>query len=213
MTVDYRLYFVTDPKLCADPQKGGKGLVETALAAVHGGATIVQYRHPEAKGRVLFDEAKALKDALKPLGIPLIINDRVDLALAVKANGVHLGQSDLPVTKARALMGPQALIGLSIDQSQQITAQEEALCDYVGAGPVFATRTKSDALPAIGLDGLRQICHATSLPVVAIGGIGIDDLAAIHSCGASGVAVVSAIASAPDPQAASSQLSHRWKSL
>lgn len=212
MTVDYSLYFVTDPQLCRTAD-GGSKLVETALAAVKGGATLVQYRNPDAKGRVLFEEAAALKKALKPLGVPLLINDRVDIALAVKADGVHLGQSDLAVTKARALMGAHALIGLSIDKPQQITTQEEALCDYFGAGPVFSTTTKPDALPAIGLHGLQYICDKATAPVIAIGGIGADHLTALRKCGACGVAVVSAIAGQPDPEAASRNLRASWDKI
>ena len=199
--VDYRLYFVTDPVLCLQ-----HGLIETAIRAVDGGATIIQLRDPNAKGRQLYQDAEALLDVLRPRHIPLIINDRIDVAIAAGANGVHMGQSDLPVTAARTMMGDKALIGLSIDRADQITEQEETMCDYFGAGPVYATQTKSDALPPIGTEGVRAIVQTTHRPVVAIGGIGFQQMSDIMDTGVAGVAVVSAIACAEHPERAAASL-------
>lgn len=194
---DPGVYCITDPVLCA-----AHGVVATAAAAARGGATLVQLRDPHARAGALLDLARSLKAALDPLGVPLIVNDRPDVALAAGAAGVHLGQDDLPVADARAMMGPDALIGLSITDPAQLARCDWDLIDHLGAGPVFATATKADAAPPLGLPGLRAICAAARVPVVAIGGIGPDNAADCLAAGAAGLAVVSAIASAPDPEEA-----------
>jgi thiamine-phosphate pyrophosphorylase len=204
---DLSVYFVTDPDLCAR-----HGVVATALAAVRGGATLVQLRDPAASGRALYESARALVQALAPAGIPLIVNDRPDVALAAGAAGVHVGQSDLPVPVVRQLIGPDMILGLSITDAQLADVPWE-LVDHIGAGPVFATSTKADAAPAMGIAGLKAICDAAPCPVVAIGGIGMTQVAACITAGAAGVAVVSAIASAPDPEEAARQLAARFLPL
>jgi thiamine-phosphate pyrophosphorylase len=198
---DLSVYFVTDPVLCAP-----LGVVGTALAAVQGGATLVQLRDPQAKGAVLLKTARALVAALAPHGVPLIVNDRPDVALLAGAAGVHLGQDDLPPAQVRAMLGPDALIGLSVTDPQQLGSLDWNAIDHLGAGPVYTTGTKSDAAPALGLEALSAICAASRRPVVAIGGIDLSRTPACIRAGAQGVAVVSAIASAPDPQAAARAL-------
>lgn len=198
---DLSVYFVTDPVLCA-----ARGVVETALAAVQGGATLVQLRDPQANGRALFETARALVAALRPTGVSLIVNDRPDIALAAGAAGVHVGQGDLPAAVVRQLLGPEAIIGLSITDPAQLAAVPWDCVDHLGAGPVFTTATKADAAPAMGLAGLAAVCAQARCPVVAIGGIGLAEAAACIQAGASGVAVVSAIATATDPAAVTRQL-------
>lgn len=201
MIADLRVYFVTDRALCAR-----LGLVETVLQAVAGGATLVQLRDPDAKGRELLEMARALVAALAPTGIPLIVNDRPDIAHAAGAAGVHVGQDDAPPGIAREIMGPGAIIGLSVTQPSQISAIPHGIVDHLGVGPVFGPGVKSDAKPAIGLDGLRACVALARKPVVAIGGVGLGNAAACVEAGADGVAVVSAIAAQTDPQAAAAAL-------
>ncbi len=199
--IDLSVYFITDPVLCAR-----RGIVETAMGAVAGGATVVQLRDPHGKGRAMLDTARALIAALRPRGIPVIINDRIDIALAASADGAHIGQLDMPFPDARALLGPNAILGLSTTNAAQTAAAPVADLDYLGCGPVYGPGVKSDANPVIGLSGLRAAIAASRLPVVAIGGIGLDTAAACIAAGAAGVAVVSAIASAADPSHAASIL-------
>ena len=149
---DLSVYLVTDRTLC-----GTRGVIETVRQAIAAGATIVQLRDPDAKTRALVEEARALVALLRPAGIPFVVNDRVDVAMAAGADGVHLGQSDMSVADARALMGPQPLLGLSITAMADLAASDLTGVDYLGVGPVFQTATKSDAAPAMGLDGLAAV--------------------------------------------------------
>lgn len=198
--LDLSVYLVTDRGLC-----GARGVEETVRQAIAAGATVVQLRDPQAKTRALVEQARALAALLRSAGIPFIVNDRVDVALAAAADGVHLGQSDMTVRDARALIGPQPLLGLSITALADLAASDLAGVDYLGVGPVFATATKADAAPAMGLDGLSAVRAASVLPIVAIGGIDLGNAAAVIAAGADGVAVVSAICAAPDAGAATRQ--------
>ncbi len=198
---DLSVYLVTDPRLTAD-----RGLVETVEQAVAGGATLVQLRDPDAKGRALAEQARALMDLLTPKGIPLIINDRVDVAAAVGAQGVHLGQDDLDPAAARAQLGPQAIIGLSIGTLEELTASDLGPVDYVGCGPIKATGTKGDAGAAIGVEGFAFLRSHITLPMVAIGGLKAEDAPALIAAGADGLAIVSALCAAPDVFTAASHL-------
>lgn len=197
--LDLSVYLVTDTRLC-----GARGVAETARLAVEGGASVVQLRDPDAKGRELLGLAAALVALLRPLGVPLIVNDRVDVALAAGADGVHLGQSDMPAPAARRLVGPDAIVGLSVGSPAEFAASREVLSavDYLGVGPFRATGTKADAGAAIGADGIEALRALTSLPMVAIGGIDAGNAAEAVRVGAGGVAVVSAICAADDPAAA-----------
>ncbi len=166
----------------------------------------MQLRDPLAKTRALVEEARALVAILRPAGIPFIVNDRVDVAIAAGADGVHLGQSDMSVADARALIGPEPILGLSITAPADLAASALAGVDYLGVGPVFATATKADAAPAMGLAGLAAVRAASRLPIVAIGGIDAANAAAVIAAGADGVAVVSAICAAADAGAATGHL-------
>jgi thiamine-phosphate pyrophosphorylase len=200
---DLRLYLVTDPVLA-----GGRGVVDTVKAAIEGGVTMVQLRDPKASTRAFVAEARMLKSILAPRGIPLLINDRVDVALAAGADGVHVGQSDMDPADVRRLVGPKMIIGLSVGSPAEFAASAGSFgaVDYFGTGPVKATATKSDAGTAIGTAGLAAVVGMTDLPVVAIGGIGLGDVAGVFAAGAKGIAVVSAIMAAADPGAAARDL-------
>lgn len=200
MSLDLSLYLVTD-RSC------GERLLDVVSAAVSGGVSAVQLRDPLAKTGALVEQARALRQRLAPLGIPLIVNDRVDVALAAGADGVHIGQSDMRPEDARALLGPERLIGLSVSTPAQLTAAKLHAVDYLGVGPIFDTPTKPDADPAIGYDGLRALAALCGLPMVAIGGIDARSAAALIEAGAQGIAVVSAICAAQDPQHAARELS------
>jgi thiamine-phosphate pyrophosphorylase len=198
---DPRLYLVTDSALLQ-----GRDLVATVLAAVHGGVTMVQLREKELGTHAFIEKARVLKEALSPKGIPLIINDRVDVALACKANGVHVGQNDMHPMDVRALMGPAAIIGWSLESVKDAKASRTLPVDYVAISPVFGTPTKTDTAPALGLDGVRAICQEVSVPTVAIGGINHQNLRAVLDAGVNGVAVISAILAADDPEQAARTL-------
>lgn len=198
---DYRVYMVTDRNLC-----GGRPLEDVVLAAVRGGATLVQLREKDAGGREFLDLARRLAAGLHPLGVPLIINDRVDVALAAGAAGVHVGQSDLPAADARALLGPDAIVGLSVENRADLERAQAEDIDYLGISPVFSTPTKTDTAPPWGLDGLAWAREHSRLPLVAIGGIHADNAAEAIRAGAHGLAVVSELCAAPDPEQAARKL-------
>ena len=197
---DPSLYLVIDPELAR-----GRALTDLIAAAVRGGVTLVQLRDKHAEGRALLETARALKAVLDAEGVPLIVNDRADVAHAAGA-GCHVGQSDLPAAAARAILGPDAVLGVSIDAAAQARALDPALVDYVAYGPFAATTTKADAGGPIGADGLAAARKLTSLPLVAIGGIDARNVAEAVRAGAAGIAVVSAIMAAADPEEASREL-------
>jgi len=192
-----RLCLVTDRDLSL-----GRSLIDVVGAAVQGGATMVQLREKTAPTRAFLEEARALKALLAPLGVPLIINDRADIALAVGADGVHVGQTDMDVETLRGLLGPRAIIGLSITNHQQIDSPDAALPDYLGLGPLYLQQTKPNAATPLGVEGFRALRAKTTKPVVAIGGLKADNSAPVLAAGANGLAVVSAIVGAPDVRAA-----------
>jgi thiamine-phosphate pyrophosphorylase len=198
---DPTLYLVTDPALGR-----GRPLADIVAAAVHGGVTLVQLRDKGGDGRALLEEAQALQALLAPKGVPLIVNDRVDVALAAGAAGCHVGQSDLPAAAARALLGPDAILGISLDAPDQVDAIDPRAVDYVAHGPFAATATKADAGGPVGAAGLAEVRRRTALPLVAIGGIDATNAGLAIGAGADGVAVVSAIMAAADPAAAAREL-------
>ena len=199
--VDYSLYLVTDRALAR-----GRATAEIVRAAVAGGATCVQLREKECGTREFIAEARAVQAALRDTGVPLIVNDRVDVALAVGAEGVHLGQRDMPLADARRLGPPGWIIGVSAESVEDAVRAEREGADYVGASPVFATPTKADHAAPLGLDGLRRLRAAVKLPLVAIGGIHAGNAREVVRAGADGLAVVSAIVAADDPRAAAEEL-------
>lgn len=198
---DYSVYLVTDR-----PLAGARSLESIVRAAVAGGVSIVQIREKSLSSRAFLEAAQALRYLLDELGRPLIVNDRLDIALACGAAGVHLGQEDLPCAEARRIAGSELLIGVSVSTAAEAVAAERDGADYLGVSPVFPTPTKTDTPPAVGLDGLRDIRAATSLPLVAIGGIHPTNAAEVIRAGADGVAVVSAIMAAPNPYLAAIEL-------
>jgi thiamine-phosphate pyrophosphorylase len=195
------LYFVTDRGLC-----GPRSLAEVVLQAIRGGAACVQLREKNAATRAFVEEAQQIKALMAPFGVPLIINDRIDVALAVGADGVHVGQDDMPYAVARRLMGPKAVIGLSVETWEDVERAEQLDADYLGVSPVFATPTKTDTKGAWGLEGLARIRAVSRHPLVAIGGLNASNAEAVVMAGAGGVAVVSAICASPDPLTTSREL-------
>ncbi|MBQ0119164.1 MAG: bifunctional hydroxymethylpyrimidine kinase/phosphomethylpyrimidine kinase [Bacteroidales bacterium] len=193
-TFDLSLYLVTDRSLAA-----GRSLTEIVRQAVRGGVTMVQLREKNCSTQEFIEQATALKQVLQGTGVPLIINDRVDVALAVDADGVHIGQSDMPYKEVRRLMGKDKIIGLSVESMQDIDVANSLDVDYIGISPLFATPTKQDTARPFGLDGTREAVHLSRHPAVAIGGIHADNVEAVRATGVQGVAVVSEIISAEDP--------------
>jgi thiamine-phosphate pyrophosphorylase len=193
----YQLCLVTDRSLA-----NGRSLAGIVAAAVKGGVTMVQLRDKTASTRAFIEDARALKALLAPPRVPLLVNDRIDVALAAGADGAHVGQADMPVALVRKLLGPKAIVGLSITQSAEARAEDIEFADYLGVGPIFPQLTKPDAAPTLGLEGLAEIRRITSKPIVAIGGVTAANVRAVRSAGADGVAVVSAIMGAQDPTAA-----------
>jgi thiamine-phosphate pyrophosphorylase len=195
------LCLITDRAMCA-----ARVLERTVADAVAGGATMVQLRDDETAAPELIELARRLKGILAAARVPLIVNNRLDVALAAGADGLHVGQADTPPAEARARLGPDRILGLSITDPAQLAAVDPALVDYLGVGPIFATSTKPDAAPAMGLSGLAATRAGTALPIVAIGGVDATNAAAVIRAGADGVAVVSAICAAGDPLAAAASL-------
>jgi thiamine-phosphate pyrophosphorylase len=198
---DWRLYLVTDRRLA-----GERPIEDVALAAVRGGVTAVQLREKAAATREYVTMARRLKALLAPFGVPLIINDRVDVALAAGADGVHVGQSDMAYADVRRLVGPHFLVGLSVETMQQAQAAEDLDADYLGVSPIFSTPTKPDTAEAWGIEGLTALRARSRHVLVAIGGINSSNAREVIQAGADGIAVVSAICAAPDPEAAAREL-------
>ena len=203
---DYSLVLVTDRALAH-----GRPTADIVRAAVAGGVTCVQLREKDCGTREFLDEARKLLAILRPLGVPLIINDRVDVALAAGADGVHVGQQDLPLADVRRLAPAGWIVGVSAESVEDAIRAEQGGADYIGASPVFATPTKTDHAPPLGLAGLRAIRAAVRIPLVAIGGIHAGNARDVIRAGADGLAVVSAIVAAADPRAAAVELRREIK--
>jgi thiamine-phosphate pyrophosphorylase len=206
MRVDLRLYALVDPE-----RAGGRDLAVLARLLAQGGATLVQLRDKHSDTRVMVARARAIKAALVPLDVPLLINDRVDVALASGADGVHVGQDDMAVEDARRLLGADAIIGLSVKTVAQAEAAPLDLLDYAGIGGVFATSSKDNPSPPIGPVGLARIvavfrARAPEFPLCGIAGIDASNAGDAIAAGADGVAVISALSLKGDPQAAAHDL-------
>lgn len=193
---DLSLYLVLDPDLCA-----GIGMVETARLAVAGGATMVQLRDKHGGRARMVETGLALKEVLKGTGALLIVNDDVEAAVAIGADGLHIGQDDTGPAAARSMIGPGMILGLSVETEALATAVDPGIVDYAGIGPVFATPTKTNHKQPIGFDGLARLVKAAPVPTVAIGGLKSEHVASVFAAGADGLAVVSAICGTPDPKA------------
>ena len=205
MGVDLRLYALIDPAVA-----GGRTLVDLAQRIAES-ATLVQLRDKHGSTRTMVEQTKALRAALEPADIPLLVNDRVDVALAAEADGVHLGQDDMAVPDARLLLGSSAIIGLSVKTVEQAKAAPLELLDYVAIGGVYGTTSKENTKAPIGIDGLRKIVEAirarkTNFPICAIAGINAANAADVIAAGADGVAVISALSLASDPAKAAQDL-------
>jgi thiamine-phosphate pyrophosphorylase len=202
------LYLVTDRGLC-----GNKPLEYVVAQAVQGGVAYLQLREKDISTRSFVEEAKVIKKLLTPYKVPLIINDRVDVALASGADGVHIGQDDMPYAIVRSLMGPASIIGLSVETWEDVEQSQHLDVDYIGVSPVFATPTKTDTKGAWGLEGLKKIKAFSRHPLVAIGGINESNTAEVVKAGADCLAVVSAICAAADPAAAAKRLNALIKAV
>ncbi|MDR2476592.1 MAG: thiamine phosphate synthase [Treponema sp.] len=196
-----RLYLCTDRILAL-----GRSLEEAVEAAIAGGVTMVQLREKDASSREFYEIACAVRRITEARRAPLVINDRLDIALAVGAAGLHIGQSDLPLEAARKIAGNRLFIGVSAGTVEEALSAQAGGADYLGVGAVFPTGSKVDAGDAIGIERLAAICSAVDIPVVGIGGIGPQNAEAVIKAGAAGIAVISAILSQPDIQAAAEQL-------
>ena len=210
MKVDLRLNAIVDPE-----RANGRDLAELARLCAEGGATLIQLRDKISETRAMVEEARAIKKALAPLAVPFVVNDRVDVALAAAADGVHLGQNDMAVADARRLLGPGPIIGLSVKNVGEADTAPIELIDYVGSGGVYVTLSKQQKNPPIGPEGLARIIAVLrrrarqlnkELPVCGIAGIDANNAGAVIAAGAEGVAVISALSLDPDPAAAARAL-------
>ena len=205
--IDLSVYLVLDPDLCG----GAQGMIETTRAAVQNGATCVQLRAPHWK-RALVECGRALKSVLADFNVPLIINDHADVCLAVGAEGLHVGQDDLSPLDARAIIGNEIILGLSVSNAQELSAVDIRLVDHLGIGPIFSTSTKPDASAALGLDGFAALASRKPCPVVAIGSVKVPIVGDLIRSGADGVAVVSAICGQANPGEATKELARAVQS-
>ncbi|HEY6973248.1 MAG TPA: thiamine phosphate synthase [Nitrospiraceae bacterium] len=195
------LYIILDPSICPD-----RPLHSVLTQSAQAGTQIFQYRNKLVSMKEAYAEALPLRNAAADLGVLFIVNDRCDLALAVEADGVHLGQDDLPYAEARMLLGPGKIIGLSTHNAEQVRQADKLKPDYIGFGPIFTPGSKEDHDPVVGLEGLRQVRPLTKLPIFAIGGIHAEQACAVMQAGADGIAVISAVLEASDVKKAVGQL-------
>lgn len=200
MKIDYSLYLVTDRSFL-----GGKSIEEAVEEAIKGGVTLVQVREKDASSREFYEVALKVKEVTDKYKVPLIIDDRLDIAQAVDASGVHLGQSDLPLKLARNILGKDKIIGISVGNVAEAKEAEAAGADYVGIGTIFFTGTKKDIKTPIGIEGLTEIVENIKIPSVAIGGINQENAKAVLRSGTNGVAVISAILGKKDIRGAAEE--------
>lgn len=191
--MNYELYIITDQRI-----SHGKSHPEVAAAAISGGATVIQFRDKEIRNSEAIEVCYKIHKLTRGKGIPFIVNDRVEVARAVDAEGVHLGQEDMSFSSARKILGKEKIIGVSVETVGQAIKATKGGADYLGVGPIYPTATKVDAGEALGVARLREIKKAVNLPVVAIGGINEDNLEEVLKAGADGVAIISAVVFAPD---------------
>ncbi|MFZ2125817.1 MAG: thiamine phosphate synthase [Candidatus Saccharimonadales bacterium] len=192
--IDYSVYVLTNMKLAGESTISG-----VVKLAIDGGATVIQYREKEASTGVMINEALAIQAVTKAAGVPLIINDRIDVALAIDADGVHVGQSDMPAILARKLIGPNKILGVSARTPEQVASAIAGGADYLGIGDIFGTTTKKGTV-VIGLEKFKQLVELSSVPVVGIGGVTKDNATGVIESGADGIAVISAVFGKDDPE-------------
>jgi thiamine-phosphate pyrophosphorylase len=205
---DLSVYLVLDPHLCHS-----LGMVQTARLAVEGGVTMVQLRDKQASTAQMIETGQALKAVLASSGIPLIVNDDIEAAIAVGAEGVHVGQSDMGAAVTRQRVGQAMILGVSVETEELARQVDPSIVDYVGIGPVFATPTKPDHKRPIGFGGLARIAAAASVPAVAIGGLKAEHAGKALAAGAKGIAVVSAICGQQDPKQAALRIAEEIKKV
>ncbi|MDM5295726.1 thiamine phosphate synthase [Peribacillus simplex] len=197
--IDLSLYLVTEESIAIEE------LTKIIAESVSGGVSIVQLREKNNSSLSFYKKASALKQLLGELSIPLIINDRVDIALAVEADGIHIGQDDLPLPVIKQMVPDDMIVGVSVSTLEEALEAEQNGADYIGVGSVFPTKTKQDAT-LMAIEDLEEICRSVSIPAVAIGGITADNISSLSDSGLSGTAVVSAIMNADSPKIASELL-------
>lgn len=200
-SLDYSLYLVTDQKLA-----GNQSLADIVKSAIAGGVTIVQYREKDASTKYMIEQANEIHKITKMAGVPLIIDDRADVMLAINAEGLHVGQSDMPAVLARKLIGPDKILGVTAKNVDQAIQAEKDGANYIGCGDIFGTTSKVDAGIPIGLDGFNKRLHSVSIPVVGIGGITINNVASVVELGADGIVVISAIIGQENPEKAAKNM-------
>jgi thiamine-phosphate pyrophosphorylase len=204
--VDYSLYLVTDRVILK-----GRDLLQAVEEAIRGGVTLVQLREKNISSRDFYTLALEMKALTQKYRIPLIINDRLDIMLAVDADGLHVGEDDLPLATVRRLLGPDKILGYSAGNVTEALRGQEEGADYLGSGPVYSTGSKADAGEPIGLTGLQAIKESVKIPVVAIGGIDLARIPKVRETDVDGIAVISAILGQPDPKEASKALAEAWR--
>ncbi|MDE0332245.1 MAG: thiamine phosphate synthase [Nitrospinae bacterium] len=208
MEFDPSLIVITDRKILA--QASGWKLGDAVRAAASSGASMLQLREKNMSGMEMIRLADELREALEGTGCAFTVNDRVDVALTCGAEGVHLGQEDFPLTRARAIAGDALFYGVTAGKSEWASRAADEGADYIGVGPIYATGSKADARVPIGPEGFRRIIqHAPGLPAVAIGGIDVENVEPVMEAGASGIAVIGAVMGASDPEAATRELRNR----
>lgn len=206
MPVDYSLYLVTDRGILK-----GRDLFRAVEDAIKGGVTLVQLREKDISSRDFYHIALKIKEVVHYHHIPLIINDRLDIALAADADGLHIGQDDLPLKIARKLLGPGKILGYSVSNAEEARFGEQNGADYLGAGTVYPTGSKADIGELIGADGLHNIKQSVSIPVVGIGGIGMSNLEEVKASGIDGISLISAILGSDDIEGTSRSLINLWR--
>jgi thiamine-phosphate pyrophosphorylase len=206
MAVNYSLYLVTDRSILK-----GEDIFLAVEKALKGGVTLVQLREKEISSLDFYNLALKMKKLVNSYNVPLIINDRLDIALAVDADGLHIGQEDLPLKVVRRLLGPSKILGYSVSNMEEAIFGEENDADYLGAGPVYPTGSKADAGNPIGIEELKKIKEKVSIPVVGIGGIGISNIDEVKKTGIDGISLISAILGSADIEGTSRDLAAKWR--
>jgi len=208
MSIDYSLYLVTDRSILK-----GRDIFKAAEDAIKGGVTLLQLREKDISTSNFYNLALKMKTLSKHYNIPLIINDRLDIALAIDADGLHIGQDDMPIKIARKLLGKNKLLGYSVSNVEEAIYGERNGADYLGAGPVYPTGSKADAGNPIGFDGLKIIRGSVSIPIVGIGGIGLSNISEVKSSGIDGISLISAILGNSNIEESSKILLSKWKDI
>lgn len=206
MAVDYAVYLVTDRDIL-----GGRDLFTAVEEALKGGVTLLQLREKTASSRDFYQLAVRMKELAAAYRVPLIINDRLDIALAADADGLHVGQDDLPLDVVRRVLGPEKILGYSVATVTEAIYGEQKGADYLGAGPVYSTGSKADAGSPIGIDSLKLIKQSISIPVVGIGGIGNTNVMAVKETGVDGISVISAVMGSQDIEESARMLVDAWR--